>query len=269
MGPMAYLTFMTATGTLTVVALQVSQRRPLLQLLRLPLKVMVAGFFGVAVYTVVIALAFGMADNRDIGQVGLLNYLWPIWTVLLASVLLEEKPKTIPTVMGALLGFAGVVMARGTETFMRPPSALLPHSMALGGGFLWALYCVLLKRWRIPEEQGGTAFHFGVCALIAAVLATIRGEWTGCVFTPEAVFWVLFGGVGPVGLGYYWWEIGIKRGNVHLISLMAYFIPIGAAVLIGLFFKESLSWGLIPGAGMIAAGAWLVRRATNDAQTQG
>jgi len=70
--------------------------------------------------------------------------------------------------------------------------------------------------------------------------------------------------MGPVGLGYYWWEIGMKRGSVNLIAALAYFIPIGSSLLIGVIFKEAMSAGLIPGAVLIAMGAWLVRHGAKD-----
>ena len=47
-GAMPYLALMTATGSLTVVALQAARRRPLLALVALPPRLAVAGFFGVA-----------------------------------------------------------------------------------------------------------------------------------------------------------------------------------------------------------------------------
>ncbi|MCL5270984.1 MAG: EamA family transporter [bacterium] len=261
-GTLAYLTLITGGGALTVLALQALRRRPLRDLLRLPPRVAVAGFWGVAFYTIILALAFGLAEERDIGQVNLLNYLWPIWIVVLGIFLLDERPRVGLTMAGALLGFAGVGLARGLETFTRIPSSLLPQGLALLGGFLWALYCVLLRRWRIPAERGGTAFHFTVCAILSAALAGWRGEWRAWPgLTAPALFWILFGAIGPVGLAYHWWEIGVKRGNIHVISLLAYFIPIGSSILIALFFKGAMSPGLIPGAIMIAAGAWLVSRA--------
>ena len=51
----------------------------------------------------------------------------------------------------------------------------------------------------------------------------------------------------------------MKKGAVSLIAALAYFIPIGSSLFIGLIFKEAMSAGLIPGAVMIAIGAWLVR----------
>lgn len=265
MGPMVYMTFITGVGTLTITFHKLFRRQPLLELVQLPPKVIVTGFWGVSVYTILLALAFGSAAPREIGQVNLLNYLWPIWIVLLSSVVLDENLRFLPTFSGALLGFGGVVISRGTEDFFHVPSQPTPHLMAMIGGFLWAIYCVLLRRWHIPEEKGGTALNFAMCSLMAAALAGYRGEWsTFPRLTPEILIWILFGGVGPVGLAYHWWEIGMKRGAVGLISLLAYFIPIGSSLLIGLFFRESMNPGLIPGAVLITAGAWIVQRATKE-----
>jgi len=261
LGPMAYLTLMTATGVITVAILQRFRRQPFGDLVRLPLRVMVVGFWGVAFYTLILALAFGIAPERDIGQVNLLNYLWPVWIVLLSAALIREKTRLLSTAAGVILGFAGIVVARGPAEILRVPDNPLPLFLALLGGFLWACYSVLLRRWLIPAEQGGTAFHFTICALMAALAAAIRGEWQNLPpIGAEAIFWILFGGIGPVGLGYHWWEIGVKRGNVPLISTLAYFIPIGSTLLIGLLFREAMGPGLLFGAVLIAAGAWMAGR---------
>jgi len=258
LGPMRYLTLMTASGVATVILLQAWRRRPLIDLFRLPLRVICAGFWGVAFYTVILALAFGIAPASAIGQVNLLNYLWPVWIGLLSPLLVREKTRPLLTIAGALLGFSGIIVARGPATLARMPADPLPLALALLGGFLWACYSVLLRRWRIPEEQGGTAFHFTVCAVMAAAVAAIRGEWqTPPSVTGEAAFWVFFGGIGPVGLAYHWWEIGVKRGNLPLMSTLAYCIPIGSTLLIGLLFREAMGPGLLPGAVLIAVGAWL------------
>ncbi|HEX2973098.1 MAG TPA: EamA family transporter, partial [Tepidisphaeraceae bacterium] len=238
-------------------------RRPLAGLFRPPGRVMVAGFFGVAVYSVLLVWAMGIAQERDLGAVLLLNYLWPIWMVLLGMSLLPGRTRVGWVVDGALLGFAGVAM--GTLGVGHRPVSLLPHAMALAGSFLWALYSVLLRRWKIPAEQGGSTFHFMVCALLAGGLAWKRGAWQGAgVLDAWSVGWILFGGIGPIGLAYYGWEIGVKRASVHLIALLAYFIPIGSAVLIGLFFHAAMSPRLILGAAMIAIGAWLGHRGTRE-----
>lgn len=269
MGAMPYLTFMCATGSLTVLILQATGGKSVLALVKLPPRVIAAGFFGVALYTILLQFAVDMAAEKEVGQVILINYLWPIWLVLLAFLVLAEKTRPARTIAGAALGFVGVVLTRVDPAhpgaLLQAPANLLPHAMALAGGFLWALYCVLLRKWRVPEENGGTAFHFAVCAAMAAAIACGQGAWKNIPPVSGAMlFWILFGGIGPVGLGYHWWELGIKRGRVRLISQLAYFTPIGSSLLIGLFFRQALGWGLLAGALLIAAGAWTARRGKMD-----
>lgn len=261
---MVYLTFMTGIGSLTALILQFIRKKPVSAMVRLPFKVMFTGFFGVALYTVMLAKAFGMAAASDIGQINLLNYLWPVWMVVLGFLILGESPKKLPAITGIFMGFAGVMVSRGIGEFVHLPKNMIPHLLALIGGFLWAVYVILLRRWKIPEEQGGTAFHFAMCALLAGILAAASGEWDRVpAWSFEMTFWVLLGGVGPVGIAYSLYEISAKTGPVLLIASFSYFIPIGSSLIIGLFFKETMNSGLILGAILISAGAWLVRRACN------
>ncbi|HEX2972638.1 MAG TPA: EamA family transporter [Tepidisphaeraceae bacterium] len=207
----------------------------------------------------------GTAQEKDLGPVMLLNYLWPIWIVLLGMLLLPGRPRVAPVLAGALLGFLGVAVAQGSVGLAHRPVSFLPHAMALTASFLWALYSVLLRRWNIPAEQGGSTFHFTVCALLAGGVALKQGAWQSmATLNAWSIWWILFGGIGPVGLAYYAWEIGIKRGSVHFIALLAYFIPIGSALLIGLFFHAAMSPRLILGAAMIVIGAWLGHQATRN-----
>ncbi len=262
---MVYLTFMTGCGSLTAVVIQYFRGQPLLSMVRLPFRVIVAGFFGVALYTVMLAKAFGVAAAEDIGQINLLNYLWPVWMVVLGMLLLGNRPKALLAITGILMGLFGVVISRGQNLFTHLPTNLFPHALALSGGFLWALYVVLLRRWKIPEEKGGAAFHFTICAIMAGLLATFSNDWHSIPpWSGAMVFWILLGGVGPVGIAYSLYEISAKNGPVILIASFSYFIPIGSSLLIGLFFKEAMNNGLILGAVFIAIGAWMVHRASSN-----
>jgi len=264
---MVYLTFMTGGGALTALVLQYFRGQSLAGMLLLPARVVIAGFFGVAIYTIMLATAFGVAPVSEIGQINLLNYLWPVWMVVLGIVLLGSKPKKACALVGILIGLVGVVISRGFDVFSHPPASIFPHTMALVAGFLWALYVILLRKWNIPEEKGGTALHFTVCALVAGSIAAYLQEWgTVPPVSGEMVFWIVFGGMGPVGIAYSLYEISVKNGPVLLIASISYFIPIGSSILIGLFFNETMNKGLFIGAILIALGAWLVRYASNESK---
>ena len=264
-GAMVYLTFMTGTGSLTAVLLQYFNGKPLSSLYRIPPRMMLSGTFGVAVYTVMLATAFGIAPESDLGQVNLLNLMWPVWIVVFGFLLLRDRPKPSLAVLGVILSLAGVLVSRGVDHLTRLPADLTAPLMALAGGLMWACYSVLLRKWGISEDEGGTAFNFATCAVMAGLIALYTGAWQNMpAWTPETVFWILFGGIGPVGLAYSWWEIGVKKGPVFFIASLAYFIPIGSSLLIGLIFKESMSSGLLYGAVLIAAGAWVINSASRS-----
>jgi drug/metabolite transporter (DMT)-like permease len=259
-GAMPYLSLMAASGSLTVVALQAVRRRPLVEIVALPPRLIVAGFLGVALYTIMFCQAMGMASTTDLAQVNLLNYLWPVWIAVLSLALLKEQRSVARTLIGAAVGFVGVAVSRGLDQLFVVPVSLVPHALAGAGGLLWALYCVLLRRWRVHEEQGGTALHFALCAVMAAGISVFNGGWASWPgWSPQLLFWVLFGGVGPVGLAYHFWEIGMKRGDAHLLGQLAYFTPVGSSLLIGAFFGGALPAGLWLGSLLIVAGAWIVR----------
>ena len=63
-----------------------------------------------------------------------------------------------------------------------------------------------------------------------------------------------------MGLAYRWWESGMKLGNARLLGTLAYLIPVGSSVILGLLFEEALGPGLVPGALLIALGAWVGNR---------
>ncbi|MCC6729823.1 MAG: EamA family transporter [Chthonomonadales bacterium] len=266
LGPMVYTTLVSLVGVAVGAALHRARQRPLAGLVSMPPRVWAAGFLGIAVYTVLLVLAVGVATERDLAQVALVNYLWPVLMVLFACLLLPDRPPLGRALLGAALGLAGVAAVRGVDTFARPPADLLPHAMALAGACLWALYSVLLRRWRVPEEHNGSTAQFALCAALAATVGMARGEWAAAPhLTPAAVFWVLFCGVGPVGLGYYWWEIGVKQAPPHLAATLSFSIPVVSAVLIGLAYRQALSPGLLPGAALITLGAVVARGARTPA----
>jgi drug/metabolite transporter (DMT)-like permease len=266
MGVMPYLAVSAAIGVATVVALYMIQRRPILDLVRLPIRVVLAGLLGIVAYSILLIAALALAEERHIATVMLINYLWPIEIVLLSLLLLDRSGKAWLAVVGALVGFAGVAMARGPEAITHPPESYLPHLLAFIGSLLWAGYSVLLRKWGIPAEKGGSTLQFAILAIVAAFIATVGGHWRPPADLDAATIGlVILGGVGPIGLAYYWWEIGVKQGAVRFIALLAYFIPVGSAALIGLYFHESMSPWLLPAAGLITAGALLGHVATREA----
>ena len=130
----------------------------------------------------------------DVVRVVLLFYLMPLWSLLLARVILKERltAGAIGRVVMALAG-AALVLSHGEPSVGGSGNrvAILPDVLALLGGFAFALNNVMLKREAAQPEEGRALAMFFGGAVVAAVTAT-------CLSTAGVA------GVGwPVGLNHW------------------------------------------------------------------
>ena len=143
----------------------------------------------------------------DVVRVVLLFYLMPLWSLLLARVILHEKltPSAIARVAMALAGAALVLSHGEPSTSGGNHVAILPDVLALLGGFAFALNNVMLKREAAqPEEGRALAMFFGGAA-VAGLTATLLSS-SGAA----GVNW-------PVGLNY-WLLPGLGLAIAFMIS---------------------------------------------------
>jgi drug/metabolite transporter (DMT)-like permease len=131
----------------------------------------------------------------DVVRVVLLFYLMPLWSLLLARVILREKltASALVRVAMALVG-AALVLWRGHApdggNGAAPP---LPDLLALLGGFAFALNNVMLKRAAArPDEGRALAMFLGgvaVAGLTAAGLSTAGAA--GVAWPVASTTWLL------------------------------------------------------------------------------
>jgi drug/metabolite transporter (DMT)-like permease len=197
-------------------------------------------------------------------EAGLVNYLWPLLIVLFSALLPGER-LALHHVVGALLGLAGTIMlfaGRGLS------GSLLAYAPGLGAAFtaafVWSTYSVLSRRLAAVPTEAVTGFCAGT-SLLAAICHRLL-EATVWPQTPLQWLAVLALGIGPVGVAFYTWDIGMKRGDIRVIGAAAYATPLlSTAFLILAGYAQAASTLmvaalLIAGGGLIAAKDMLVKR---------
>ena len=111
----------------------------------------------------------------DVVRVVLLFYLMPLWSLLLARVILKEKltPGAVVRVAMALAG-AALVLSHGEPGAGGAGNrvTILPDVLAILGGFAFALNNVMLKRESAQPEEGRALAMFFGGAVVAGVTAT-------------------------------------------------------------------------------------------------
>jgi drug/metabolite transporter (DMT)-like permease len=173
---------------------------------------------------------------------------------VLFSSLLPGHRLRLQHVAGALLGFAGVVvLVAGRGAVEIRPEYWAGYLCAFACAFVWAGYSVLSRRVAAVPTDAVTGFCLATAALgLLCHLAFERTVWPATAGQWAAIF---ANGLGPVGAAFYLWDIGMKRGDIRLLGIGSYAIPVvSTAILILAGFAEP-TWSLAAACVLIAAGA--------------
>ncbi len=192
-------------------------------------------------------------------EAGLINYLWPLLIVLLSAFLPGGRLKPVH-VAGALLGFAGtVVLLLGKGGFSGLEARYAPgYLAAFLGAFVWSSYSVASRRFADVPTHAVAGFCL-VTALLAAICHLALEE---TVWPKDWVEWaaVIALGIGPVGLAFYAWDIGMKQGDVRFLGVASYAAPVLSTLLLVVTGFAAPVWTLGLACLLIVGGAFVATR---------
>lgn len=199
----------------------------------------------------------------DVVRVVLLFYLMPLWTVLLARVLLGER-FTTQAALRVALGLAGAAIVLWPAGAVGVGALPLPRSLADGlgllGGFTFALNNVMLRREAARPEEGRALAMFIGGALVAGALASALAAQGAVAWPPPvAAGWV--GLALALGVLFLFGNLALQYGAARLpanrtavVMLTEVLFAAASAVAFG---GEVLTWPLVIGGALIACAAAL------------
>lgn len=183
-----------------------------------------------------------------IAHVELIDYLWPSFAILFASLLPKEVIR-FRYVFGALIGFAGIFYMFQAEVLAQSfkPSYLFGYAVALVGAAIWGGYCAFSRfKHHIPTEIIGV--YCGLGAVISFVMHLNFEIFV--VPTPQTGSLAVLTGITGAGLAYQLWDYGIKHGNIYLLGIWVYGARLMGMALLVLCGKEVLTVGLMIACGL-------------------
>ncbi len=157
-------------------------------------------------------------------EAGLINYLWPLLIVVFSAFLPGERLKW-QHIAGCILALAGAALVVTKGRGLALEAQYLPgYFAALCAALVWSSYSVLSRRFASVPSEAITGF-----CLATAVLATVchvlleQTVWPATAWQWAAVIAL---GLGPVGLAFYVWDIGVKQGDIQALGAVSYATPL-------------------------------------------
>ena len=203
-----------------------------------------------------IAMCFFIAAffYTSIANVSFVYGASPLVTVMLAWLLLKDKPVMITVMAAAISGLGVAVLAWGGQRFDDMIGLGLAGVMTI----LMASIAVLAKVF--PDSDAGKTTYLS--AVIAALaMAPFVGQFA---LDAHNMVWLALYGLVNLGLGFGVYLMGVARitpATAALIGLVEVpLAPIWAAV----FFQEALTIAILCGGGLILAAALIHIRATHQ-----
>ena len=190
----------------------------------------------------------------DVVRVVLLFYLMPAWSVLLAWLILGERPAPAALVR-LVIALAGVATVLDTAGTGLPLPRSLPDVLALAGGFSFALTNVLLRRLGDEPAPARVLAMFGGGTVMAGAVA-LGGMLAGAVPAlpaPDA-HWPWFAGL--LALAFLVGNLALQYGAARLPAQTTALVMLSEVVFASL---SSVALGAAQlGARTLAGGALIV-----------
>lgn len=214
------------------------------------LKMAGLGFLGLFLYS---ALYYYGIDQLTSSEACILNYLWPMMTVVFSGILLHE-PMTPKKIFSMLLSFLGIVILslggdHGTgNTFLGIAACIIAAAC-------YGLFSVLNKKEDMDQELTMMVIWLttSLCAFLLSLFGThwvpVHGlSWLGLI-------WI---GVFLNAIAYLLWALAINgTDSTASIANLAYLVPLLSMVISILFLHEPLRLRVVASLILIVGGILL------------
>ncbi|AXI45331.1 EamA family transporter [Sulfitobacter sp. SK012] len=204
-------------------------------------------------------LYFSALRLAPAAEAGLIAYLWPLLIVVFSGLLPGERLRA-GHVIGAIVGFCGAALIISGGGAGLSADNLPGYGLALVAAVTWATYSVLSRRVGDAPTASVAVFCLG-SALLSLPLHLLFEQ---TILPTTTLGWAAITGLGlgPVGLAFYVWDIGVKQGDIQLLGTSSYAAPLLSTLVLVVFGVAAPSMTLLWAALLVTGGALIAARAS-------
>ncbi len=190
-------------------------------------------------------------------QANLVNYLWPLFIVVLSPVLLPSMSLRSTHWLAALLGFAGAAVAILGGADDGATAWSWGYLLALASALIWALFSLLTRR--VPPFPTLAVGLFGLVSGLLSLACHMVLEPPTLLASKDWMLLVV-AGLGPLGIAFLLWDKAMKLGDPRQIGILSYLTPLSSTAVLMLMGAGPFRWSIVLAAIMIVGAAILGSR---------
>ena len=191
------------------------------------------GFVGLFLYH---AFYYAGIASLSAQEACIINYLWPIMTVVFSCLILKEK--LTPAKAGALLlSFAGIaVLFLGDVSLLKGSAAGVLCCLLAPVCYGW--YSIMNRK--LSYDENILMMMSWLVTALCSLFGVLSGDWVpGRVSDVPGILWI---GIVTNGAAYLFWALALKgAGNVAGVANLAYLTPFLSVLLSAVVLKEKIT----------------------------
>lgn len=210
------------------------------------------GFLGFFLYYIFLYGSFSMTN---VAESNAINYLWPVFVVIFAMLLLKEKINLVK-ILGLLVSFFGAYLIfTGGSLSQLNSQYLFGYLLAFLGAVVYGLFSVLGKKH--DYEKFTSIMLYRVFCLVFVIITLLFFPYLQAPNSLIQWLGIAWLGIFPNSLGFVFWFKSLKHGETAKMTNLIYLVPLISLIFIKLFLVEPITIFAFIGTILIVIGIFI------------
>ena len=213
--------------------------------------IFVIGILGTFLYNLFLFLGI---NTMQASQAFIINYLWPIMTVVFACIFLKEKI-TIRKIIAIIISFIGVIIVSSNGNLLNiEKSSVIGTIYCILAAISYGLFSVLNKKQNYNKFTSMMLYYLiSFCISLIYCICAKRSFLPGM----NQLLGLLWIGVFTSAIAFTSWALALENGDTARISNIAYITPFISLVWTSVILREKINIYSIIGLIIIILGIFI------------